>query len=182
MHPRAQCTASIADFRVKASTGAYGSGCNGRRPEARTTRAFRISDPFFVAAFFSLWREPCQRSHALALLHSGARMKPRLTTLKPRVQVQPQRLATLVPGSWRTSSMSSAARGYDYRWQKRREAQLREHPLCCYCERKGRIVLATVADHVTPHRGDPALFDGPLQSLCATCHSSAKQREEAGGG
>lgn len=108
-------------------------------------------------------------------------MKPRLRTLKPRVQVAGGRLAVMQPGSWRTDKMTSGQRGYDYRWQQRREAQLRAHLLCCYCERKGFIVLATVADHITPHRGDPTLFEGDLQSLCASCHSSDKAREEGTG-
>lgn len=37
-----------------------------------------------------------------------------------------------------------------------------------------------VADHIRPHRGDPALFwwaDG-IQCLCKPCHDGAKQREE----
>lgn len=58
--------------------------------------------------------------------------------------------------------------------------QLKGSPLCAYCERSGRTTAATVADHIEPHRGDAALFRGPLQSLCATCHSSIKQREENG--
>ena len=103
----------------------------------------------------------------------------RLRTLGARVKTLGNRLAVAAPGSWRNDKQSSTARGYGYRWQKRREQQLRAHPLCCYCEREGRIVVATVADHVTPHRGNPALFDGPLQSLCATCHSSTKAKEEA---
>lgn len=45
----------------------------------------------------------------------------------------------------------------------------------------GRVTAATVADHVTPHRGDPALFAGPLQSLCGPCHSSWKQQMEKSG-
>lgn len=106
----------------------------------------------------------------------------KLKTLQPRVQtLASNRLAVLVPGSWRTSKQTSGQRGYDYRWQQRRTAQLRDHPLCAYCARKGVIAVATVADHITPHRGDPALFGGPLQSLCATCHSSDKAREESKG-
>ena len=75
--------------------------------------------------------------------------------------------------------MTAAQRRYDYRWQQRRAAQLRAHPLCCYCGRKGIITPATVADHITPHRGDAVLFDGPLQSLCKTCHDVEKRKEEA---
>jgi 5-methylcytosine-specific restriction endonuclease McrA len=67
-------------------------------------------------------------------------------------------------------------------WKKRRAAQLREHPLCTMCEQRGRVTPATVADHVTPHSGDPvAFFEGKLQSLCKTCHDSTKQRLEKSG-
>ena len=69
----------------------------------------------------------------------------------------------------------------DRRWRAKREAQLARHPLCVYCEERGRITPATVADHIEPHRGDRMKFwRGALQSLCASCHSSTKQREEAG--
>jgi len=94
------------------------------------------------------------------------------------VQTQGGRLKTL-GDSWRTDKRGSAARGYGYAWQKRREAQLRAEPLCAYCLRENCVTPATVADHIKPHRGDPVLFAGPLQSLCATCHSSAKAKEEA---
>lgn len=49
------------------------------------------------------------------------------------------------------------------------------------CKAEGRLVVATVADHIIPHRGDKGLFMGELQSLCVSCHSGAKQREEAAG-
>lgn len=72
---------------------------------------------------------------------------------------------------------------YDRRWQARRARQLAAFPLCRLCrEISGRIVAATVADHVEPHRGDPVKFAGPLQSLCAHCHNSLKQQIEKGGG
>lgn len=70
---------------------------------------------------------------------------------------------------------------YDWAWQKRRAAHLRAYPLCVFCERDQRTTLATVADHITPHRGDPVLFKGPIQSLCKTCHDSVKQRLEKSG-
>ena len=111
----------------------------------------------------------------------------KLKTLKPFLPlVRTQRLQPIqgiapngtVP--WRAGMSGANARGYTYEWQQRRKAQLAEEPLCRYCKRKGLIVPATVADHITPHRGDPVLFEGPLQSLCAACHSSAKAKEEAG--
>ena len=65
-------------------------------------------------------------------------------------------------------------------WRKRREAQLAAEPLCRMCRNAGRVTPATVADHVTPHRGNRHLFfHGALQSLCAPHHSRAKQRDEA---
>ena len=67
-------------------------------------------------------------------------------------------------------------------WIKRRKHQLLIEPLCRYCKDMGRVTAATVADHVVPHRGNPeAFFTGELQSLCATCHSGPKQREEVTG-
>lgn len=65
------------------------------------------------------------------------------------------------------------------RWRKRRAVQLKAEPLCRMCLAEGFACEATVADHVTPHRGDADLFwGGELQSLCASHHSSAKQADE----
>jgi 5-methylcytosine-specific restriction endonuclease McrA len=65
-------------------------------------------------------------------------------------------------------------------WLDRRALQLARDPLCRQCKAQGRTEAATVADHVIPHRGDWSLFiGGELQSLCQSCHSGAKQREEA---
>ena len=78
---------------------------------------------------------------------------------------------------------SSAKRGYGSRWQKARAGFLRSHPLCADHQKRGHIVEATVVDHIVPHRGDYELFwsRGNWQSLCKTCHDSAKQRIEKGG-
>lgn len=66
------------------------------------------------------------------------------------------------------------------RWKARRLEQLRREPLCAYC--LPRTTAATVADHVIAHRGDAqAFWHGKLQSLCDSCHSRRKQREEARG-
>ena len=52
-------------------------------------------------------------------------------------------------------------------------------PLCKFCADRGLVVRAAVVDHVEPHRGDWNKFVlGPLQSLCATCHNSTKQKLE----
>lgn len=65
------------------------------------------------------------------------------------------------------------------RWRALRKRQLTAEPLCAYCMKAGKVEAATVCDHITPHRGDPVMFwAGPFQSLCQSCHSSDKQRQE----
>jgi len=72
-------------------------------------------------------------------------------------------------------------RGYHLAaWQRRRGHQLRVFPLCATCLARGLLTPATVADHITPHRGDGwAFWHSDLQSLCEYCHNSVKQRAEA---
>ncbi|MEO7917772.1 MAG: HNH endonuclease signature motif containing protein [Dokdonella sp.] len=92
---------------------------------------------------------------------------------------------------------SSAARGYNSRWQKASRSFLDRNPLCARCAKAGRTQAATVVDHIVPHRFGPAKDSGDTQAivkasalfwdkvnwqgLCSTCHSSAKQREERTG-
>ena len=68
-------------------------------------------------------------------------------------------------------------------WHRLRTAQLRDEPLCCFCSALGIVTPATVADHKTPHKGNEVLFYDRcnLQSLCKTCHDSAKQKQEKTG-
>lgn len=70
---------------------------------------------------------------------------------------------------------SARARGYNTRWDKARASFLLSHPRCVRCGAE-----ATVVDHITPHRGDQALFWDckNWQSMCGRCHSSTKQSEE----
>jgi hypothetical protein len=50
------------------------------------------------------------------------------------------------------------------------------------CEARGIVTPATVADHMTPHRGNWNEFLlGKLQSLCSECHDREKQRIEVRG-
>lgn len=69
------------------------------------------------------------------------------------------------------------------RWRARRLHQLADEPLCRTCAKAGRTTLATIADHIDPHRGDlTKFFEGELQSLCDEapwrCHSKVKQQTE----
>lgn len=86
------------------------------------------------------------------------------------------------PESWR-SGKNSHQRGYTYKWQKYREKFLFENPLCLYCERKSIVTVATVVDHIIPHKGDQKLFwsTNNHQPLCKRCHDSDKQIEEKRG-
>jgi 5-methylcytosine-specific restriction endonuclease McrA len=67
-------------------------------------------------------------------------------------------------------------------WRRLRAGCLKAEPLCRECRRAGRATPATTADHITPHRGDPALFFNAanLQPLCDVHHGD-KQRIEHGG-
>lgn len=108
----------------------------------------------------------------------------KLTTLKPRLAtLNTDRVPVMAAGSWRKQGMTSAQRGYGYRWQQAREGWLKAYPLCVMCEQDNRVTLATVVDHRIPHRGDQTLFwdQTNWQSLCATHHSSDKQRADASG-
>jgi 5-methylcytosine-specific restriction enzyme A len=81
------------------------------------------------------------------------------------------------------SSGDLGPKPYNRRWQKFRLSFLAKHPLCVMCQAEGRVTAATVVDHITPHRGDSALFwqQGNHQPLCAPHHNSAKQQEERRG-
>ena len=69
---------------------------------------------------------------------------------------------------------------YDRRWRVVRKIHLNSSPLCVECERKGRVELATVVDHIIPHRGSRELFDDTsnYQSLCKRHHDQKTARGE----
>ena len=60
---------------------------------------------------------------------------------------------------------------------------LQQHPLCAMCEKDGKIVVATIVDHIVPHKGDPVLFNDVRnwQSLCKQHHDQHKQRIDVHG-
>ena len=74
---------------------------------------------------------------------------------------------------------------YDtYKWRyKLRPQHLKAHPLCVFCEKIGKLTIASVVDHIRPHRENEELFFDRhnLQSLCKTCHDATKQRMEKSG-
>lgn len=67
-------------------------------------------------------------------------------------------------------------------WRKRAKHQLKSDPLCRLCTLDGKTSIATIADHIEPHKGDWNKFVlGALQSLCSNCHESRKKIIEARG-
>lgn len=79
------------------------------------------------------------------------------------------------------NTRSSTKMGYDYRWQKIRKAYLQRNPLCVECMKDGIVTVATVVDHIIPHKGNRKLFydESNYQSLCVACHNkkSATERQ-----
>ena len=109
----------------------------------------------------------------------------KLPMMKPRIAVaRSERVAVMADGSWRTSGMTAAERGYGHRWRKARASFLRMHPLCVMCQAEGLTVAATVVDHINPHRGDQRLFwdSSNWQPLCKPCHDKKTATEDGGFG
>ena len=97
----------------------------------------------------------------------------------------PRRAPVHKPTSTRSASVRAGKHLHLYstgRWKRLRMRYLAEHPLCAFCEAEGRTTLATVVDHITPHKGDEALFwdEGNLQGLCRPHHDSTKKVMEHG--
>lgn len=69
------------------------------------------------------------------------------------------------------------------RWKALRAAALSKHPYCQSPLHAGGKTVATVVDHIVPHRGDTRLFfsTNNLQSMCVECHNRFKQSLEKGG-
>ncbi len=104
----------------------------------------------------------------------------KLNKLPSRLTKQGQKSRQQVSNSWRDDKKSSTARGYGYKWQQARLDYLSKHPLCVFCKTKGFVTEANVVDHIIPHNGDQKLFwnRNNWQSLCTSCHSSVKQKQE----
>lgn len=77
------------------------------------------------------------------------------------------------------SRPTAAARGYGARWQRESREFLERNPVC---KMNGCGKIARVVDHITPHKGNHALFwdKRNWQPLCVPCHSRIKQRMERG--
>jgi len=74
---------------------------------------------------------------------------------------------------------SSYDRGYNVRWRRARRMYLNHHPFCYECGG-----LATVVDHIIPHKGDQDLFwdESNWGSMCTACHGKKTATEDGGFG
>lgn len=108
----------------------------------------------------------------------------RLAKLPPRMATMGSKLSAPVEAarSQRRRVETPWRRWYDTaRWKRLRwSVLLRDMFICQMCRRTEADTSKLVADHKVPHRGDARLFwdAEQVQCLCATCHSSTKQREE----
>lgn len=75
--------------------------------------------------------------------------------------------------------MPAVTRDRGRKWRRRRERQLRLHPLCARCMANGFVTAATQVDHVQPLFKGGTDADDNLQSLCDPCHDE-KTREDMG--
>lgn len=80
-----------------------------------------------------------------------------------------------------TSRASASRRGYGNRWRRYRYFYLSQHPYCAHCFSQGRVVPATVVDHIEPHKGSYELFwkEGNHQGLCEKCHNRKTATEDS---
>ena len=81
---------------------------------------------------------------------------------------------------------SAHSRGYTREWSRASKAYLQENPVCVdpYKRHAGRIVPATVTDHINAHKGDMVLFwdQSNWQGLCDGCNAYKAVRDEGGFG
>ena len=83
--------------------------------------------------------------------------------------------------------LTTAERGYGYRWQKYRVLYLARNPICVHCIEKAangscqtRVAAATDVDHIVKIQGrDDPLFwvMSNHQALCHRCHAKKTRKE-----
>ena len=68
------------------------------------------------------------------------------------------------------------------RWQRLRLRQLKLHPLCERCRKKGKTVIADEVHHILPCHDNPILqvAMSNLESLCTPCHAPLKADDHRG--
>ena len=79
---------------------------------------------------------------------------------------------------------TASQRGYTTTWRRARKIYLTNNFFCAECKRHGIARLATIVDHIIPHRGDEKLMwdEDNWQPLCDTCHNRKTARQDGGFG
>lgn len=68
-------------------------------------------------------------------------------------------------------------------WKNVRTLQLQLEPLCRKCRAAGKLIAASIVDHITAIADGGAELDlDNLQSLCASCHNTKTRSESKRGG
>lgn len=79
---------------------------------------------------------------------------------------------------WDHGGKTRQQRGYGRQHVKLRAQLLRQEPLCRLCKEKGRVTVATIADHVIPIAQGGAVHDlANMQPVCAECHQDKTNRD-----
>jgi 5-methylcytosine-specific restriction protein A len=126
-------------------------------------------------------KRPCARPGCLALVQKGY-----CDACRPKHSAR-ARVEAARP--------SAHKRGYTPEWSRYSRNRLTLHPLCeglrleidgpvVITAHPGRDALATLTDHIVPHKGDQRLFwrlDNH-QSGCDDCHNLKTAREDGGFG
>ena len=108
-------------------------------------------------------------------------LAPRITAPRPKLQAPKDEAGR---GAYRDRNEPWRAWYKTSRWQRLRWYVLTAAQfVCAMCHRLEGKSSELVADHITPHKGDEALFwdQANIQCLCRACHDGTKKRMERSG-
>ena len=116
--------------------------------------------------------EPYQAIVAIKCLDEGVNI--------PSIKTAFILASTTNPKEYIQRRAHAAERGYGAKWQRERRKFLESNPFCVKCYEEGHITMATVVDHIVPHRGDQKLFwdRGNWQPLCEHHHNVKTMTED----
>lgn len=83
--------------------------------------------------------------------------------------------------SWDKNKHADKRRHRGRDLQRERARLFREQPLCVECEKKGRVTVATIRDHIIPLAEGGQDTPENTQALCEDCHNIKKSTESAKG-
>ena len=70
---------------------------------------------------------------------------------------------------WQHKRQSATARGYGVEHRRLRKILLATEPICRECKGKGRVTVATIADHIVPLSKGGKTELSNYQPLCREC-------------